>query len=135
MIAIRPNLGQGPIAALRRGDGCDHQNVGRHVTTAAGCSGRIFIVAVVATSGAADNVMMYSSLLIGRSSGDVFLAAFIFVVLTGLLCVAAFMTARSCLSMVALQKVAARVTPFTTTAIGLTLLIRFDTLGWIYSLA
>ncbi len=123
------------IACLRQGDGCDEQSAGRRATTATGCAGRIFTVAAVATSGAVDNVLMYSGLLIGRPPAAVSLATAIFGVLTAMLCLVAFVTTRSHVSIAGLQKAAARLAPFATTAIGLSLLIRFDTLAWIYSLA
>jgi cadmium resistance protein CadD (predicted permease) len=123
------------IAGLRQGDGCDEQSAGRCTIPAAGCAGRIFTVAAVATSGAVDNVLMYSGLLIGRPPADISLAMVIFGVLTAMLCLGAFVTTRSHVSIAGLQKAAARLAPFATTAIGLSLLIRFDTLAWIYSLA
>ncbi|BFG80390.1 hypothetical protein PTKU46_84240 [Paraburkholderia terrae] len=123
------------IAGLRQGDGGDDQHAAHRTITARGCSGRILTVAAVATSGAVDNVLTYSSLLIGRPTEDISLVALIFGVLTVLLCLGAFMTARSPLLIAALRRTASRIAPFMTTAIGLSLLIRFDTLAWIYSLA
>ena len=123
------------IAGLRQGDGGDEQSARRRATTATDRAGRIFTVAAVATSGAVDNVLMYSGLLIGRPPADISLAMVIFGVLTAMLCLGAFVTTRSHVSIAGLQKAAARLAPFATTAIGLSLLIRFDTLAWIYSLA
>jgi cadmium resistance protein CadD (predicted permease) len=123
------------IASLRQRDEPDERNDERSTMTATGCVGRVFTVAIVATSGAVDNVLMYSSMSIGWSPEDIYLVIFILGVLTAILCAIAFMTARSHLSIAALRRLTARVAPFTTTAIGLSLLIRFDTLAWIYSLA
>ncbi|MDQ7981066.1 cadmium resistance transporter [Paraburkholderia sp. SARCC-3016] len=104
-------------------------------TPRAGGAGRALTVAIVATCGAVDNVLVYSSLLIGWPLAEISLATLIFVLLTAILCASAFLTARSHRSIAALRRVASRIAPFATTAIGLSLLIRFDTLGWIYSLA
>jgi cadmium resistance protein CadD (predicted permease) len=123
------------IAGLLRRDGCDDQRAAPRTTTAAGCAGRILAVTAVATSGAVDNVLVYSSLMIGRPTADVSIVGITFGVLTALLCVGAFMTVRSPLSMAALRRAATRIAPFATTAIGLSLLIRFDTFAWICSLA
>ncbi len=126
-------VGLARIAGLRQGNRCDECSAeGR---TATGCASRIFTVAAVATSGAVDNVLMYSGLLIGRPPAAVSLATVIFGVLTAILCLGAFVTTRSHVSISGLQKAAARLSPFATTAIGLSLLIRFDTLAWIYSFA
>jgi cadmium resistance protein CadD (predicted permease) len=123
------------IAGLRQRNGCDDQHTTHRTTTATGCAGRLLAVTAVATSGAVDNVLMYSSLMIGRPTADVSIVALIFGVLTALLCLGAFMTVRSPLSMAALRRAATRIAPFATTAIGLSLLIRFDTFAWICSLA
>jgi cadmium resistance protein CadD (predicted permease) len=100
-----------------------------------GCAGRIAAVAVVATSGAIDNVLVYASVLAGRASLEFLLVASAFGVLTALLCAGALLTARSRVSATTVQRATGCVAPFFTTAIGVALLIRFDTLPWIYSFA
>ncbi|WP_152530778.1 hypothetical protein [Paraburkholderia dilworthii] len=105
------------------------------LTSSAGSTGRVLAVAAVATSGAVDNVLAYSGLLIGKTPEDVSLVTILFGALTAGLCLAAYVTARSHVSISPLRRTIARVAPFTTTAIGLALLLRFDTLAWIYSFA
>ncbi len=96
---------------------------------------RVATVGFVATSGAVDNVLVYSSLLASRAPGDVAWIATDFVVLTAALCTCAFFTTRSPMSIRALRVAAARIAPFMTTAVGLSLLIRFQTLAWLRTLA
>jgi cadmium resistance protein CadD (predicted permease) len=123
------------IASLRQRAEHDLQDAGHPATIAKGRVGRIAAVAVLATSGAIDNVLVYASVLIGRASDDILSIVCTFGILTAALCALAFVTARSRLSMNALRMLAARIAPFMTTAIGVSMLIRFDTLVWIYSLA
>jgi cadmium resistance protein CadD (predicted permease) len=123
------------IAGLRRaGDACVREP-GHRTFFGKGRSAHITTVSLVATSGAVDNVLVYSSLFAGRAPRDVAWAATDFVVLTAALCACAFFTARSPTSIRALRMAAARIAPFMTTAVGLSLLIRFKTLAWIYTLA
>jgi cadmium resistance protein CadD (predicted permease) len=123
------------IASLRQSAEHALRDAGHPATIAKGRVGRIAAVTVVATSGAIDNVLVYASVLIGRASDDILSVACTFGVLTAALCALAFFTARSRFSMNALRMLAARIAPFMTTAIGVSMLIRFDTLVWIYSLA
>lgn len=123
------------IARLRQCDGAGVLGAANPKRLADGALGRIAAVAVVATSGAIDNVLVYASVLMGRASGDVVGIASVFSVLTAVLCACAFLTARSRMSMSAIQVAAGRIAAFATTAIGMSLLLRFDTLAWIYSLA
>jgi len=130
-------LGLRRIAALRRGGGAG----GREAEPRTSCTrrgvGRIATVGVVATAGAIDNVLIYSSVLSGRAPRDVLLVAADFAVLTLLLCAGAGATARSRLPMRglhALRRAAARIAPFMTTAVGVSLLVRFETLAWLRSL-
>jgi cadmium resistance protein CadD (predicted permease) len=122
------------IAALCR-DGETGNDEAPNTMRATASLARIVAVVAVATSGAIDNVLMYASLLVGRTTNEDLFIICIFGVLTAVLCVCAFLTARSRRSMTALRIAAGRIAPFTTTAIGLSLLIRFDTLPWIVSLA
>jgi len=96
---------------------------------------RMATVAVVATSGAVDNILVYSSLLVGRTTAAIVAVACTFALLTVLLCLCAYATAGSRSVLKALHVAAGRVAPFMTTAIGVSLLIRFGTLRWIVSLA
>ena len=96
---------------------------------------RAATVTVVATSGAVDNILVYSSLLVGRTTAAVISVACTFALLTVLLCLCAYATASSRSVLKALHVAAGRVAPFMATAIGLSLLIRFGTLRWIVSLA
>ncbi|WP_083615427.1 cadmium resistance transporter [Paraburkholderia sp. SOS3] len=123
------------IARIGRRRGPESRSGEPEAMPRAGGAGRALTVAIVATCGAVDNVLVYSSLLIGRPLAEISSVAAIFVMLTVLLCASAFLTSRSHLSIAVLRRVATRIAPFATTAIGLSLLIRFDTLGWIYSLA
>lgn len=123
------------IAGLRRaGDACSYEP---ELATFSGNGrpARIATVSLVATSGAVDNVLVYSSLFAGHALRDAAWVATDFVVLTAALCACAFFTARSRLSIRALRMAAARIAPFMTTAVGLSLLIRFETLAWICTLA
>lgn len=123
------------IAVLRRGGGAPTPDATDRRFSAKGCAGRVAAVSIVATSGAIDNVLVYSSVLAGHTLNDAGWVAAVFAVLTVALCAGAFATARSCLSAGRLRAAAACVAPFMTTAIGLSLLVRFQTLAWIYSLA
>lgn len=123
------------IAALRRDAAACVHDAGYRTFPGSGRAARIAAVSVVATSGAIDNVLVYSSVLAGRARHDVLCVATDFAVLTVVLCAGAFFTARSRASISALRKAAACIAPFMTTAIGLSLLIRFETLAWICSLA
>lgn len=96
---------------------------------------RVGAVAAVATSSAVDNVLVYASLLVGRTTGAVVEVACTFALLTVLLCLCAYATASSRSVLKALHVAAGRIAPFMATAIGVSLLIRFGTLGWIVSLA
>jgi cadmium resistance protein CadD (predicted permease) len=123
------------IARLRRRGASRVRDREYHAALARGGVGRIATVTVIATSGAADNVLAYASLLLGRGSADILLVVATFGVLTAALCVSSCFTARSHMSMNSLRLAVARIAPFMTTAIGMSLLIRFDTLAWICSLA
>lgn len=96
---------------------------------------RVAAVAAVATSGAVDNVLVYASLLVGRTSAAVVEVACTFALMTVLLCLCAHATASSRSVQKAWRVAVSRVAPFMATAIGLSLLIRFGTLRWIVSLA
>lgn len=123
------------IAVLRRsGDACGPDRTDPRCS-ASGCAARVAAVSVVATTGAVDNVLAYAGVLAGRASRDAWWVAADFAVLTVVLCAGAFFTARSRRSASRLRMAAARVAPFMTTAVGLSLLIRFQTLTWIRSLA
>jgi cadmium resistance protein CadD (predicted permease) len=100
-----------------------------------GTVARLAAVAVIATCGAIDNVLVYAGLLVGHGVADLISVSIVFVALTVSLCMLAFTAARSRISVPALRTAANRIAPFMTTAIGAALLIRFGTLGWIYSLA
>lgn len=123
------------IAQLRRRDEPQNESGTDRWTSARGTGGRVATVAVVATSGAIDNVMVYSSVMVDRATSDVLLIAGTFGLLTSLLCLCAFWTAGSRSSIPALQFAARRIAPYTTAAIGVSLFIRFDTFPWLYSLA
>jgi cadmium resistance protein CadD (predicted permease) len=101
---------------------------------ASDAAARTAAVAAVATSGAVDNVMVYSSVFVGRRPDEILLSTAVFVVLTAGLCVAASLTARTCTPISALKATVGRIAPFATLGIGVSLLIRFDTLLWICSL-
>lgn len=123
------------IVGLRRtGDTCVRKP-GHRTFSGKGRVARIGAVSVVTTSGAVDNVLVYSSVLAGRAPHDVVWVAADFIVLTAALCACAFFTARSPMSIRALRMAAAHIAPFMTTAVGLSLLIRFETLAWICTLA
>lgn len=124
------------IAEMRRGD--SPQIACRAVPRTQrehGAVRRAATVAAVATASAIDNVVVYASLLVGHTASDVLLISCMFGLLTALLCLCAGATAGSRAPVAALRIAAGRLAPFATTAIGLLLLIRFDTLRWIYSLA
>jgi len=123
------------IAGLKRLAGGNEQDAVDLVAAATGCWARIAAVALVATSSAVDNVLVYASLLIGRTTGDMVWVAIVFGLLTALWCACAFVMLRSRVSVHWLKMTAARVAPFMTTAIGASLLVRFNTLAWICSLA
>lgn len=123
------------IVVLRRGgDACGLDRTDRR-RPGGGWAGRVATVSVVATTGAIDNVLVYSGLLAGRLPRDAWWVAADFAVLTVALCAGAFFTARSRRSASRLRVAAARIAPFMTTAVGLSLLIRFQTIAWICSLA
>jgi cadmium resistance protein CadD (predicted permease) len=96
--------------------------------------GRTATVCAVATSGAIDNIFVYASVLIGRPLSDAVLTACLFTVLTAALCLCAYATVSARGVFRAVRLAAGRVAPFVTTAIGLSVLIRFDTLPWLCSL-
>lgn len=96
--------------------------------------GRMATVCAVATSGAIDNIFVYASVLIGRPLSDAVLTACLFTVLTAALCLCAYATVSARGVLGAVRLAAGRVAPFVTTAIGLSVLIRFDTLPWLCSL-
>lgn len=123
------------IVALRWRDDTNMPGLAQTVGAGTDRLARIATVTAVATAGAADNVMAYTSLLVGRQVSEDLFVVFIFGVLTGVLCLCARMTARSRVSIAALQWASRCVVPFVTTGIGISLLIRFDTLEWIYSAA
>lgn len=123
------------IAGLRGADAACVQEARHRPHPGKGRVGRVVAVSVVATSGAADNVLIYSSVLAFRAPREVLWVATDFVLLTVVLCACAFFTARSRISISGLRMAAARIAPFMTTAIGLSLLIRFQTLAWICSVA
>ncbi|PMS15698.1 hypothetical protein C0Z18_26035 [Trinickia dabaoshanensis] len=96
--------------------------------------GRAATVCAVATSGAVDNIFVYASVLMGRTLFDAIFTGCVFAVLTAGLCLTAYATARSSGAFIRLRTIAARTSPLMTTAIGLSVLIRFDTLPWLCSL-
>lgn len=95
---------------------------------------RMATVAIVASSGAIDNVMVYSSVMVGRAPSEVFLIAGTLAMLTALLCLCSFGMASARSPIPVLQVGARRVAPFMTLAIGVALFVRFDTVPWICSL-
>lgn len=97
--------------------------------------GRVATVCAVATSGAIDNIFVYASVLMGRTPSDAIVTSCVFAVLTAALCLCAYATANARGAFTRLWSTAGRVAPFMTTAIGLSVLIRFDTLPWLCSLA
>lgn len=97
--------------------------------------GRVATVCAVATSGAIDNIFVYASVLIGRSHTDTVLTACLFTVLTAALCLCAYATVSASGVFTVVRSAAGRVAPFVTAAIGLSVLIRFDTLPWLCALA
>lgn len=97
--------------------------------------GRMATVCAVATSGAIDNIFVYASVLVGRSLADAALTACLFTVLTAALCLGAYATVGASGVFTAVRSTAGRVAPFVTAAIGLSVLIRFDTLPWLCALA
>ncbi len=123
------------IAEMRRRGSPRIDSAAEQTDSAHGAFGRAATVAAVATSSAIDNIVVYASLLVGRTASDVSWISFTFALLTGVLCLCACATAGSRAPVAALRLAAGRVAPFMTTAIGALLLIRFDTLPWIYSLA
>lgn len=96
---------------------------------------RTLEVLTVTTSGALDNVLAYASVLVGRSPTDVLTEVASLGILTGTLCAGAFLITRSGALINGVRDLAARIAPFATTAVGLSLLMRFNTLTWITSLA
>lgn len=96
--------------------------------------GRMATVCAVATTGAIDNIFVYASVLIGRPLSDAVLTACLFTVLTAALCLCAYATVSASGAFRAARLAVGRVAPFVTTAIGLSVLIRFDTLPWLCSL-
>lgn len=104
-------------------------------TDTSGTLGRVALVASVATSSAFDNLLVYASMLAGRAVSDVISMACIFGLLAGATCICAAATAGPRAPVAALRIAAGRVAPFATTAVGVSLLVRFGTLPWIYSLA
>jgi cadmium resistance protein CadD (predicted permease) len=104
-------------------------------TTDGTCSaGHAAAVAVVATSSATDNVLAYATVLDGRTAFEETSIAVILVVLTVVMCLGAFVTARSSVATRAMRRASNQLSPFVTAAIGLAVLVRFDTLPWICSL-
>jgi cadmium resistance protein CadD (predicted permease) len=97
--------------------------------------GRAATVCAVATSGAIDNIFVYASVLMGHSLSDAMLTACLFSVLTAALCLCAYATVNANGVFTWLRLAAGRVAPYVTTAIGLSVLIRFDTLPWLCSCA
>ncbi|BCF95099.1 cadmium resistance transporter [Paraburkholderia largidicola] len=119
------------IVGLRRAGDAGMPEPTHGTFSGKGRPARVATVGLVATSGAVDNVLVYSSLFAGRAPADVAWVAADFVLLTAALCACAFFTVRSRVSIHALRIAAARVAPFMTTAVGLSLLLRFKTLAWI----
>lgn len=123
------------IAEMRRRDAPQIDSAAQRTDAARGALGRVATVAAVATSSAIDNVLVYASLFVGRTGSEISLMSCIFVLLTAGLCLCACATAGSRTPVAPLRLAAGRVAPFMTAAIGVLLLVRFDTLPWIYSLA
>lgn len=121
--------------ADRRGTDARGESTAQPARRERGAFRRLATVTAVATSGAIDNVLVYASLLVGHTGRDGLAVACLFALLTALLCLCAFATARRGSSIKALHAVAERVAPFMATAVGVSLLIRFNTLPWIFSLA
>jgi cadmium resistance protein CadD (predicted permease) len=98
------------------------------------CSaGQAAAVAAVATSSATDNVLAYAALLKGRTVFEETSIAIVLVVLTVVMCLGAFVTARSNAATRGMHRATSQLSPFVTAAIGLAVLLRFDTLPWICS--
>jgi cadmium resistance protein CadD (predicted permease) len=108
---------------------------GRRPGVPRGTVARLAAVATIATCGAIDNVVVYAALLVGHGVADLISVSIVFAALTVSLCVLAFTAVRARVSVPALRTAACRLAPFMTTAVGAALLVRFGTLGWIYSLA
>lgn len=123
------------IAQLRQRDRPEKENAVCRESPGHGTFGRVATVAVVTTSGAIDNVMVYSSVMMDRAPSQMMFIAGAFGLLTALLCLCAFGTAGSRSSIPALQFAARRIAPFMAVAIGVSLFIRFRTFPWICSLA
>lgn len=123
------------IAEMRRRDATQIDSASEQTDAAQGALGRAATVAAVATSSAIDNVLVYASLFVGRSTLDISMISCLFGLLTVGLGVGACATAGSRAPVAALRVGAGRVAPFMTAAIGVLLLVRFGTVPWIYSLA
>lgn len=122
------------IAQWRKQAGADGAVRSRPPRSASRRFGRAATVCAVATSGAVDNVFVYASVLMGRTLLDAMCTACVFAVLTAGLCLTAYATTHSSGAFIRLRSIAARGAPLMTTAIGLSVLIRFDTLPWLCSL-
>jgi cadmium resistance protein CadD (predicted permease) len=123
------------IAEMRRRDAPHIDSASEETDAVHGALGRAATVAAVATSSAIDNVLVYASLFVGRSTSDISLISCLFGLLTAGLCLGACATAGSRAPVVALRVAAGRIAPFMTAAVGVLLLVRFGTFPWIYSLA
>ena len=122
------------IAQLSRRDESRRGNAMYREATPRGAFGRIATVAAVACSGAIDNVVVYSSVMVGRAPSEITFIVGMLGVLTVLLCLCSFGTASPGSPVPALQVAAGRLAPFMTLAIGVSLFVRFNTFRWIYSL-
>ena len=123
------------IARLRAEGVADAAAASITVSRRRGGVSRIVEVLAVTTSGALDNMLAYASVLVGRGPSEVLLEFLSLAFLTGVLCASAFFITRSGPLINRVRHLAARTAPFATTAVGLSLLVRFNTLTWIYSLA
>ena len=122
--------------AQRRGDAAAHGQASSHRAHSKSHSfGRVATVCAVATSGAIDNVFVYASVLMGRTPPDAIVTGCVFAVLTAALCLCAYATTSAGGAFARLRSTAGRLAPFMTTAIGLSVLVRFGTLPWLCSLA
>ncbi len=123
------------LARRRRADGTHVESAAQPIWPERGAFRRVVAVAGVATSGAIDNVLVYAGLLIGHTARAGLAMVITFALLTALLCFCSYATVRLHSPVRALHAAAGSVAPFLATAVGVSLLIRFGTLRWIFSLA
>jgi cadmium resistance protein CadD (predicted permease) len=94
---------------------------------------RVATVAMAATSCATDNVLAYSATLVRRTLPQATSIVVVLAILTLAMCVCAFAVARLHIAPGAIRHAIRQLSPFVTAAIGMALLVRFDTLTWLCS--